>query len=80
MSQDEIEAHEAAMQRVVEDETLEQEAINDKKKRDIGAAPKAFNEAMKAAEKRNWQPCRGTASISPSSVKSTTRLQMMCLS
>ena len=34
VSQDEIEAHEAAMQRVVEDEKKEQEEINDKKKRD----------------------------------------------
>ena len=46
----EIEAHEAAMQRVVEDEKEEQEAIDDKKKRAIEEAQRVFDEAMKAAE------------------------------
>jgi hypothetical protein len=50
ITQDEIEAHKAAMQRVVEDEKREQEAINDKKKRAIEAAQKAFNEAVMVAE------------------------------
>jgi len=50
ITQDEIDAHEAAMQRVVEDEKREQETIKDKKMRAIEAAQKAFNEAVKAAE------------------------------
>ena len=47
ITQDEIEAHEAAMQRVVEDEKRERKAINDKKKRAIEAAQKAFNETVR---------------------------------
>ena len=38
------------MQRVVEDERREQEAINNKKKRAIEAARRAFDEAVKASE------------------------------
>ena len=55
ITQDEIEAHEAAMQRVVENEKREQEAIDDKKRRAIEAAQKAFNEAVKAAENESAQ-------------------------
>jgi hypothetical protein len=40
LRQDEIEAHKAAMQRVVEDVKMKQEAINDDKKRYINDANK----------------------------------------
>jgi hypothetical protein len=60
VTQDEIEAHEATMQCVVvEDEKreqdMEQEAINDKKKRAVEAAQKAFKESVKAAEDESDQ-------------------------
>ena len=50
VSQDEIKAHKAAMQRVVEDEKKEQEAIKYTKRRAVEAAQRAFDEAVKAAE------------------------------
>ena len=52
VSQDEIEAHEAAMQRVVEDEKKERKAINDKKKRAIEAAKQQHKMTIKAAEEK----------------------------
>ena len=52
VSQDEIEAHEAAMQRMVEDEKKKREAINDKKKRSINDADEKMKEAIKAAEEK----------------------------
>ena len=55
VSQDEIEAHEAAMLRVVEDEKKERQAINDKKKMAIEAAQRAFYVAIKSAEDESDQ-------------------------
>ena len=52
VSQDEIEAHEAAMQRVVDDEKKEQEAINDKKNRAINATSNKRKSAVKAADEK----------------------------
>jgi hypothetical protein len=45
VTQDEIEAHKAAMQRVVEDEKRERNAINNNNNKAIEAAQKAFSEA-----------------------------------
>ena len=52
VSQDEIEAHEAAVQRVVEDERKEQGAINDKKKRAIKAAVDKKKQAINSANEK----------------------------
>ena len=52
MSQDEIEAHEAAMQRVVDNEKMEQEAINNKKDTAIKDADDKKNQAVKVADEK----------------------------
>ena len=52
VSQDEIEAHEAAMQQVVEDEKKEQEAINDKRKMAMKDADDKMQKTIKAANEK----------------------------
>ena len=69
----EIEAHEAAMQRVVEEKRGKHEAINDKKKKAIEAAQRACNESIKSAEYEADQEIVATEAASESKLAAMQR-------
>ena len=74
VSQDEIEAHEAAMQRLIEEKKSKQKSINDKKKRAIEAAQREFNErSIKAAEDESDQAIVATEAASESKLAAMQR-------
>jgi hypothetical protein len=80
ITQDEIEEHEATMQRVVEDEKREQEAAQTAFNETVRAAEEAINEIKKKAKDDKEEKLVAMQRDFKRPVKSTARLLMMFLS